>query len=61
MYEIIMHSEIGTTRGFMNDLRTYDEAYEVCESYGWVFFDENDGLGWNLEIVETDDEDCDDF
>jgi len=61
MYQIVMHSEIGTTRGFMDGLRTYDEAYAVCESYGWVFFEENSGLGWNLEIVESDDEDCDDF
>lgn len=59
MYQIVMHSGGGTTRGFMDGFRTYEEAYQVCESYNWVFSEEVGGFEWDLEIVESDEEDCD--
>lgn len=31
---------------------TMKEAFEVCESYGWEFMDEN-GFVWSMEIEEV--------
>ena len=49
-YKIVMTSWGGTHCDMFTDL-SYEEAYEICESYGWQA-SPNDGYVWDLEIEE---------
>ena len=59
MFEIIMNSGNGTTRDFMGGFSTFEEAEQVCDSYGWVFSEDAGGFEWDLEIIEVYEENCD--
>ena len=50
MYKIVMTSWGGTRCDMFTDL-SYEEAYELCESYGWQA-SPNGGYVWDLEIEE---------
>lgn len=50
--KIIMYSLGGTKKDMFTGL-TYDEAYEICESYGWQA-DPDGGYVWDLDIEEED-------
>lgn len=51
-YVITMSSGGGTVRDFMT-LPSFQEAFEICEGYGWAFMDENE-FEWELEIDERE-------
>ena len=50
MFKIVMSSWGGTRRDMFTDL-TYEEAYAICESYGWQASPDG-GYVWDLEIEE---------
>lgn len=50
MYKIVMKSWGGTRRDYMTGL-SYEEAREICESYGWEVSPDG-GYVWDLEIEE---------
>lgn len=50
MYKIVMYAG-KTEMDFIGDFDTYEEAEEICKSYEWVYYDEND-FEWDLDIEE---------
>ena len=50
MFKIVMVS-MGSTRKDMYTGLTYDEANDLCESYGWEVAPDG-GYVWDLEIEE---------
>ena len=50
MYKIVMVSMGGTRRDMFTDL-SYENALELCESYGWMACPDG-GYVWDLEIEE---------
>lgn len=52
MFKIVMTSLGGTKRDMYTDL-TYEEAYAICEDFGWEA-DPTGGYVWDLEIEEID-------
>ena len=52
MYRIMMYA--GRTQfEFMGDFEDYKEAYDICKSYNWVWYDEHD-FEWQLEVEEVE-------
>lgn len=52
-YKVIMRS--GTVKRDLFVQRTHEEAYEICEDYGWEFAPDGEGgFVWDLEIEEDD-------
>lgn len=49
-YKIIMYSMGGTKMTMYTGL-TYDEAFEICDGYGWQA-DLDNGYVWDLDIEE---------
>lgn len=50
MYTIIMYN--GTTvEHFMGGFEDCQEAFDICEYYNWVYYDENQFL-WQLDIIK---------
>ena len=50
MFKIVMSSWGGTRRDMFTAL-SYEEAYGICESYGWRASPDG-GYVWDLEIEE---------
>ena len=50
MFKIVMTSWGGTRCDMFTDL-SYEEAYGICESYGWQASPDG-GYVWDLEIEE---------
>ena len=52
-YKVIMRS--GTVKHDLFVQRSYEEAQEICEDYGWQFAPDGEGsFVWDLEIEQED-------
>lgn len=52
-YKVVMRS--GSVKRDLYTQLTHEEAYEICEYYGWEFApDGPGGFVWDLEIEEED-------
>ena len=49
-YKIVIYSYGGTTQTLDQGL-SYDEAYRICSSYGWIY---DTGYLWDMGIEEDD-------
>ena len=50
MYKVVMCSMGGTRQDMYTGL-SYDEAFDICENFGWIACPDG-GYVWDLDIVE---------
>ena len=51
MYKIIGIGKASRTRVTMYIMLSFEQAFEICECYGWEWTDEA-GNTWEMDIVE---------